>query len=146
MQHQILFALLFSIFPFSVSLLIDVCLGFPASETFDRKAIYFDFSFFLAKQRLKRMNLFQPELPGQCETKADTFYRVMALKQNVFETGREFFSWELGFGMCPKCTNIRISILFAAAFVLIFSGAWSLVFFAPCFSNMYLLFFQKLKS
>jgi hypothetical protein len=150
MSDLITLGLLLAIVPFSFSLLIDLCLGKPAAVDFDKKAIFFFVSYNLAKLRLLKNGTFKTLLSGfkqglDNEDPAIRNTTRMTLKNVVFESGREFFSWELGVGMCPYCTNVRVSIFSAIAYVEYYSGNWLLVILIPCFSNMFLLFFNKLK-
>lgn len=150
LQNTIQLCLLIALVPFSFSLLLDLCLGKPAAEEYDRKAIFFGFSLFLAKNRLRKAgklkdieDTYSPNMNSK-----DLVIRqaaTMEFKKVVFEEGRQFFSWELGIGMCPFCTNVRIAMLFGAAFIYYFSGDWLSILLVPCFSTMYLLFFNKFK-
>lgn len=138
--------------PLAISLLIDVCLGHPAKEQgFDSRAIFSNFSAWLAKLRLKRFRMYD----GIKDTyitniKADIPFvkhvAKQAFKEDVFNTAKEYFTWELGFGMCPVCTNIRISIVVALVCFFVFNLSWIVLILIPCFSNLYLLIFNKLKS
>lgn len=153
LQETIQAALLISLVPFSVSLLLDLCFGKPAAEEYDRKAIFFGWSLLLAKRRLKQAGKFKeiedtylPNLNSKDLTIKHS--AEMEYKKVVFEQGRDFFDWELGVGMCPFCTNVRASILFSLLYLLLFSvepGSFLIATLVPCFSNMYLLFFNKFK-
>lgn len=147
----ILQALALSLIPFAFSLLLDICLGQPAAEEkFDRKAIFFFFSLWLAKRRLKITRQYEALVTDfktalQSEDPVIKHTAKMNLRQVVFASGREYFSWELGFGMCPICTNIRIAIVAAVLFILFFAWNWWLLLLVPCFANMFMLIYQKLK-
>lgn len=143
-------SLILSLIPFSLTLLLDLCLGKPAAEEIDRKAIFFGFSMFLAKNRLRKAkklkgihDTYMPNLNSKDPVIKQA--AKMEYRRVIFEEGKFFFSWELGFGMCPFCTNVRLSIIAGFLYMAFLSGGWFPVLLVPCFSNMYLLFFNKFK-
>lgn len=144
--------LLWALLPLAFSLLIDICLGYPAKEESpDTRAIFFGYSLWLAEWRLKRLGLFRSLYLNFKENlnSGDRFTRITARKayrQVLFTTAREYFTWELGFGMCPVCTNVRISILFALLCIHKYGLPLGSVVAIPCFSSLYLLIFNKLKN
>lgn len=143
-------ALLLALVPFSLSMLIDVCLGHPAKEEgADVKAIFFFFPFWLAVRRLKKYDKYEEFYKGFKPTlnAPDLSVKAMAkvnYKNAVFNFGKEFFTWEKGFGMCPKCTNIRIAIIFSLICIFIFHLSFLHLLLITCFSNLYLLIFNKI--
>lgn len=146
---HVAFLLLMSIVPFSFSLVIDVCFGRPADDEPDIKAIFFVYPLWLAKRRLEKYGLYKPlidtyDISNLSKAQADDLGRSVI--RMIFTEGRKYFTWEYGAGMCPVCTNIRISILFSLFAIFVFNYPWYSVILIPCFSNLYLLIYQKLKQ
>lgn len=150
MIYLVELSLLLSLIPFSFSLLVDVCFGRPAKEDFDIKAIFFFYPLRLAKRRLIKAGQYA-DLYSSFSTNLnsqDVLIRKTAndqYKKVVFGMGREYFTWELGFGMCPVCTNVRFSILFSLIMVAAFGFNLATILFITCFSNLYILIYNKLK-
>lgn len=144
-------ALWLSIIPFSLTVLIDICLGRPGADNYNSRAIFFGYSFYLAKLRLVKYGMWR-ELFNQMKDNLNhnqAIVRAVAkksYKENIFSTGRQYFTWELGLGMCPVCTGVRISILFALLCVLKYNEAWLLVILIPCFSSLYYSLLNNLKK
>lgn len=152
MIEIILTSLIFSLVPVAISLIIDVCLGYPSKDEFDNKAIFFSLSYYFAKKRLIKLGLFKdlvtPYQDVYKNAKGGSVVQWVTLdgiKNVTFQEGRKYFSWEKGFGMCPVCTNIRIAIIFSLLCIFLNDNSYFFLLLIPIFSNLYLLIYNKLK-
>lgn len=139
-----------SLIPFAISLLIDVSIGSPSAEDVNEKAIFFSYTCWLARLRLNRYGQWR-EIYRSYETKLmhnSAYVRDIAkeaYRKEVFETAKPRFTWELGVGGCPVCTNVRLSIIFALIVMYRFDLHWISLILIPIFSNLYMLLYQRLK-
>lgn len=113
-------------FSFLVSYFLDYILGRPSSQNPNQKAIFFFWTYFLARKRLEREepslykslmgSISQGIAPIQ-KTDGLPVLNNFAIKEvvvaQIVNEGRELFSWELPFGMCSVCTNFWISFFVA---------------------------------
>lgn len=113
-------------FSFISSYFLDYILGRPSSQNPNQKAIFFFWTYFLARKRLEREkpSLYKSLIGSISQEIApiQTMDGVPALSNfatkevvvaQIVNEGRELFSWELPFGMCSVCTNFWISLFIA---------------------------------
>ncbi len=142
-------ALLFSLVPFAFSLLMDYCFGKPASKQYDSKAIFWWYPFILAKRALQKVGKYKEVITPyavniRSKNPAVSFISKGACRAEVFNMGKEYFTREQGWGMCPVCTNVRVSIFYSIFIILLFGFSWYMLFLVPVFSNLFMLLYQKL--
>jgi|GEM_PF-4726824 len=117
--NDILFILLIAFISASFSYMMDFALGYPGKEDaseVNTKAFLFGWSFFLAKRRLSKGQLFEIRdsyLPLKGSTKYESEMFNRSYKIHVFGTARELFTWEYAFGMCMFCCNFWVSWILA---------------------------------
>lgn len=94
---------------------LDYCLGRPASEKPNVKAILFFIPLFFAKRRLRgeNLNFTEPEVLSKYDKKNIEVQK----REMIFLRGRELFTWENALGMCPVCSHFWLgSIIIFFAF------------------------------
>lgn len=139
-----------ALIPFCISLLIDLSIGTPAGEEPNEKAIFFGYSCWMAKNRLNKYGMYR-DIYKNFENNLkhnNPYVRDIAkesYRKEIFETAKPRFTWELGFFMCPICSNVRLSIIFALIVMYRFDLHWICVLLIPIFSNLYMLLYQRLK-
>lgn len=116
---DLLAIILLAFVPATFNYFLDYCLGHPMSDKVETKAIFFRYSLFLAKRRVsvqKEKQLVSALAPLLNSDDPDT--RAQGKKQlnlSFIVAGRDLFTWEQAFGMCPYCTNFWIAL--ATAFI-----------------------------
>lgn len=101
---------------------LNYIMGGPLSDDvnkIDVKAILFNFPYFLAIRRLKKLGIYGmiygdliQELAMTKDVK--TKYRLkMDKRRDIYLAGREFFTWERSF-LCPICLHWWLTLLVGA--------------------------------
>lgn len=130
---DLLTCIVLSSIPSCFNYFLDYCLGHPMSDKVSTKAIFFSYSYWLAKRRVplsKERTIISSLAP--LLNNADPEIRKQGteqLKLSIMMAGREYFVYEQALGMCPFCTNFWISQL--TAFILVFT--FPLSFIEPVF-------------
>lgn len=105
---------------------LDYLLGHPGKDSPNEKAIFFGWTLFLAKRRLKHVksaggesrikNMRDDIMFGFASSlnNDNPIIRHTAIrntKLSLVTQAKEFFKWEHAVGMCIYCTNVWINIL-----------------------------------
>jgi hypothetical protein len=110
---DILSCVLLALIPACFNYFLDYALGHPMSDRISTKAIFFKYSYWLAKRRLPEKK--EREIVKSLEVllnneDPDTRRQgTEQLKLSIMTAGREFFFIEQAFGMCPFCTNFWVA-------------------------------------
>lgn len=110
---DLLAIILLAFVPATFNYFLDYCFGHPMSDKVSDKAIFFRYSLFLAKRRVsmqKEKEIVAALAPLLNSDNPDT--RAQGKKQlnlSFVAAGRDLFTWEQAFGMCPYCTNFWIA-------------------------------------
>lgn len=80
------------------SYFLNFAFGFPLSDSPNAKAIFFKYSVFLAKWRMKRQD-------------RDTLALIEDYPLEILRNGRTFWTWEYIAGMCVICSNVWLSLI-----------------------------------
>lgn len=99
--------------------MLDFGFGHPSAENYNPHSLLFRYPLFLAKKQLKKMGLYA-DIITQLETalhNAPTIEQERIVAQNftkvVYERGRQFFTWQYAFGICPICFSFWINVFFS---------------------------------
>lgn len=136
MIHDFILFFLLATVPAAFSYFLDYCLGFPGKEQINTKAIFFGWSYMLARRRLKKKKTYNQILHDLKGFEQDL------VKTTVFMDARKHFTWEQIFGMCIFCTNFYVSSIAATVFFFTipvdhFQG-WILFLIIPLYSHLIL--------
>lgn len=113
---MILFTIL-AVFPALLVFFTDYLIGQPGNEKVNIKAIFFGYSFYVAKMRLKKMGLFEglkKQLDNKLKnalTKREKADILNSYKELIFYTARPYFNFESAIGMCPICFHVWVTII-----------------------------------
>ena len=120
MQSDLILCLLLSCVPATFSYLLDFCLGHPMANEVNTRAIFFPYSYFLAKKRIGKKqqrefeiafkDMLNSDNPG---TRKDG---VKQMKVSIMLLAQKEFGFEQALGMCIFCTNVWISLIAATFF------------------------------
>jgi hypothetical protein len=95
--------------------MLDYGLGHPADEKVGYGSFLFGYSFWLAK---RAMGVMYP--PIELQYRAQLADATSALERQqikrsfqeiVFTQGRQLFTWQKAFGMCPFCTHFWFTVI-----------------------------------
>lgn len=115
-----------SFFTAGITIFLNYIIGKPGSE-FSPYEIFSNYTVWLAKSRLKRLNIYEQYEKQFGLENAKYKHQEMALKNDAaiitYQAAESFFTWERALGMCVICTGFWISllvgILFTRNFVLL---------------------------
>lgn len=68
--------------------------------------IFFEYTFILAKNRLKQEKIWE-----QYQAMIDEAGKTKEVKRIIYEAASEYFTWEKAIGMCVICTGFWISLI-----------------------------------
>lgn len=120
MQTDLILAILLACIPAAFSYLLDYSLGKPMANEINTRAIFFSYSYKLAKRRIGRGRQRELEIAfkdmlnsDNPDTRRDG---VKQMKTSVMMLAQKEFGIEQAFGMCIFCTNVWISFIAATIF------------------------------
>lgn len=118
----------FLIIPLATSLLVymlDFAFGHPSEDKWHHKEIMSFYPLWLAKNKLKKYNLYY-DLHNQliqnlknAITNSDRFLINEEFKKIVYDTGKQYFTWEYAAGMCPICFGFWVNFITSSYFFLL---------------------------
>ncbi len=114
----LIFLLLLSLTPVGFSMLLDFTLGHPGKDEINNKAIFYGYTFWLAKRRLIKEGLYYELEKGFLEDSKNFTDKIVKnnlytnFRRSVVMNAKDFFTWEHAFGICIFCTGAWISLLF----------------------------------
>lgn len=99
-----------------LTLFLNYCMGKPGGE-FSPHEIFSFYTVFLAKQRLKRIGLYEQYADQYKENKKrlESYPALLALKNDfkkvMYDAAEPFFTYERMLGMCPVCFGFWVSLI-----------------------------------
>ena len=141
-------------FSFICALLIfmlDYGLGKPGDENFNKQALLFRWSFFLAKKRLKKNGAWKSlyaqhsqNLTFSISTEERLIY-TNNFKMIVFQNAQPFFTYEMILGMCPVCTHLWVTLsIFLSVDIFYFSVNIFIFMHYLSFSHLLIRLFKRI--
>lgn len=118
--NDLFLSFLLSSIPAAFNYFLDYCLGHPMSDKVSIKAIFFPYSYWLARKALPKSK--ERELLTAFSAMLDNDSPDIRkngkdqLKLSIMTAGREYFTYQQAFGMCPFCTNFWVSLAAAAIY------------------------------
>lgn len=95
--------------------MLDYGLGKPADDKVGYGSFLFSYSFFHAKKALGKLIIPIEEQYRQqlsfADNKLDEHRIKRQYEELVFTQGRELFTWQKAFGMCPYCTHFWFTLI-----------------------------------